>query len=113
MGCPFSQPYELWLLQKNLYVLQLTTNHWFNKLTITLIDMVLIVYPHNPFIYTETFTIEGPPIYIGLYMDDFFTLANKMRCSNSSGQIYPQCSRLTGKAIQTGSWEHYLSGPKI
>ena len=71
MICPFSQPYELWLLKKNIYGLQLSPNNWFKKLARTIRGMVLLVYPHDLCIYTGTFTTEGPHIYIGFYMDNF------------------------------------------
>ena len=54
------------------YGLKHVPGHWFDKLTSNLKNMVLAASPHDPFVYMVSLTPGGGPVYIGLYVDNFF-----------------------------------------
>ena len=70
IGCLFIKPNKLWLLNKNLYVLQRILYHFFDKLTSTLRDIGKPTSPYNPCLYNKNFTPGGSPICIGIYIED-------------------------------------------
>jgi hypothetical protein len=70
-GCPISRNGELWLLQKTLYGLRRSPYHWYQNIRKILEDMGLSISPHDPCIFYGKLADHLPPIYIGLYVDDF------------------------------------------
>ena len=70
-GCPFSSAGELWLLNKTLYGLRRSPKHWYDALCAALIFIGLTPMPHDPCVFTGTLIPGGPPLYLGVYVDDF------------------------------------------
>jgi hypothetical protein len=70
-GCPFSKPGDLWLLNKTLYGLCRSPFHWYNTFKAALVDIGLKPCPHDPCVFTGVIIEGEPPIYLGVYVDDF------------------------------------------
>jgi hypothetical protein len=59
--CPVSKHGDLWLLKKTLYGLRRTI----------LLGMGLAMSAHDPCVFSGKLAPHLPPIYLGLYVDDF------------------------------------------
>jgi hypothetical protein len=70
-GCPLSKPDKLWLLRKTLYGLRRSPKHWFNKFCDAMAKCGLTACPHDPCVFTGVLIEGQPPIYLGVYVDDF------------------------------------------
>jgi hypothetical protein len=70
-GCPFSQPGELWLLNKTLYGLRRSPKHWYDALCAALQAIGMTPMAHDPCVFTGTLIHGGPLLYLGIYVDDF------------------------------------------
>ena len=70
-GCPFSAPGELWLLHKTLYGLRRSPKHWYDALCAALVFIGMTPLAHDPCVFTGTPIPGGPPLYLGVYVDDF------------------------------------------
>jgi hypothetical protein len=70
-GCPVTAPGDLWLLRKTLYGLRRSPYHWYQSIKKILLDMGLTQSPHDPCVFYGQLDPDLPPIYIGLYVDDF------------------------------------------
>jgi hypothetical protein len=70
-GCPVSKFGDLWLLKKTLYGLHRSPYHWYQNIKSVLIGMRLTLSPHDPCVFTGKLAPHLPPIYLGLYVDDF------------------------------------------
>ena len=70
-GCPLSRKGSYLKLLKPLYGLKRSPRHWYEKARKTLLSLGLRPLAHSPCIFTGTIIPEEPPLYIGLYVDDF------------------------------------------
>jgi hypothetical protein len=70
-GCPISKRGDLWLLRKTLYGLRRSPYHWYQNISKILVSMGLTISPHDPCVFYGKLADHLPPIYIGLYVDDF------------------------------------------
>jgi hypothetical protein len=70
-GCPFSQPGELWLLNKTLYGLRRSPKHWYDALCGALREIGMTPMAHDPCVFTGSMFEGGPLLYLGVYVDDF------------------------------------------
>jgi hypothetical protein len=70
-GCPFSKPSDLWLLNKTLCGLCCSPFHWYYMLCAALKDIRLKACAHDPCVFTGILIEGEPPIYLGVYIDDF------------------------------------------
>ena len=70
-NCPFSKPNTYWKLKKTLYGLAKSPVHWFHTIEKIFHSMGLKNHPNSPCLFTGTLLDGKPPIYIGLYVDDF------------------------------------------
>ena len=70
-GCPLSKIDELWLLKKTIYGLRRSPHHWFKYISEAFLRLGLKPLPNEPCIFTGTLIKGEPPIYVGLYVDDF------------------------------------------
>ena len=70
-NCPISKPNTYWWLNKTLYGLQCSTQHWYSTLSKHLQEIGLRPSSHGSCLFVSS-TIPGkPPIYVALYVDDF------------------------------------------
>ena len=70
-NCPFSKPDTYWKLKKTLYGLSKSPKHWFNTIEKVFHSLGLTNTPNSPCVFTGILIPDRPPIYIGLYVDDF------------------------------------------
>ena len=70
-GCPLTPPNSYWKLIKTLYCLKQSPRHWFNKAKTILEKIGLKQSPHSPCIFSDQILPNKPPLYLGLYVDDF------------------------------------------
>ena len=71
VGCPISAPNTYWLLKRTLYGLKRSPKHWFDRATSLLTDLGLQPLPNAPCIFKGTILPDQPPLFLGLYVDDF------------------------------------------
>jgi hypothetical protein len=79
-GCPLSKPGDLWLLHKTLvYGLRRSPYHWYQAIKKIFLSMGLTMSPHDPCVFYGSLRDDLPPIYVGIYVDDFkyFSLADE------------------------------------
>jgi len=70
-GCHLTPPNTYWMLKRTLYGLKRSPRHWYEKAREILEDMGLKQCKHAPCIFKGTILPNKPPIYLGLYVDDF------------------------------------------
>jgi hypothetical protein len=70
-GCPLSKTGDLWLLRKILYGLRGSPYHWYQNIKKILLNMGLQTSDHDNCVFTGKLADKLPPIYLGLYVDDF------------------------------------------
>ena len=70
-GCPITPPRTLLLLKKTLYGLRRSPRHWYETCKAALVKIGLKPLPNSPCIFTGILIEGEPPIYLGLFVDDF------------------------------------------
>jgi hypothetical protein len=70
-GCPISKPKSYWKLKKTLYGLKRSPRHFYDLARKILISIGLKQHPTSPYIFYGTLIDGEPPLYLGLYVDDF------------------------------------------
>jgi hypothetical protein len=68
--CPKSRPGTYWRLLRSLYGLRRAPKLWFDKLSSHLKAIGLQQSSTSPCIFTGQLIEGGPPIYVGIYVDD-------------------------------------------
>jgi hypothetical protein len=78
-GCPTSNLGDLWVLRKTLYGLRRSPYHWYQAIKAIFLSMGLTMSPHDPCVFYGTVKEGLPPIYVGIYVDDFkyFSLSDE------------------------------------
>ena len=70
-GCSITPSKTYLLLKKTLYRLKRSPRHWYETCKKTLIDLGLQPCPNAPCIFTGTLIEGQPPLFLGLFVDDF------------------------------------------
>ena len=71
-GCPISKPGTYWRLKKTLYGLRRSPRHWYNKFVeVLMTELGFERCTNDPCVLIGRATEDGPPIYVGVYVDDF------------------------------------------
>jgi hypothetical protein len=70
-GCPISKPGEYWLLQNTLYSLRCSPKHCYETLVAALVKVGLSPCKHAPCVFTGSLIEGEPPLYLGVYVDNF------------------------------------------
>jgi deoxyuridine 5'-triphosphate nucleotidohydrolase len=70
-GCPISKPKSYWKLKKTLYGLKRSPRHFYELARKILKSIGLKQHPSSPCIFYGTLIEGEPPLYLGLYVDDF------------------------------------------
>jgi len=71
IGCPHTEKNTYWKLQRTLYGLKRSPRHWYEKVIKILSKMGLRQCPNAPCIFTGNIIPGKPPLFLGLYVDDF------------------------------------------
>ena len=79
-GCPITPPNSYWKLKKTLYGLKRSPRHWYEMAKKILLKIGLKQCQHAPCIFYGTIIEGEPPLYLGLYVDDFlfFSKSNQV-----------------------------------
>ena len=79
-GCPLSRPNSMWRLRKTLYGLRRSPLHWFQNISAFFNSIGLQSHPNSPCVFAGTILKDHPPLYVGLYVDDFayFSTSSKV-----------------------------------
>ena len=70
-GCPLTPRNTYWLLQRTLYGLRRAPKHWFDRAAALLTKIGLRNCPNSPCLFKGNILPNKPPLYLGLYVDDF------------------------------------------
>jgi deoxyuridine 5'-triphosphate nucleotidohydrolase len=70
-GCPITKPNSYWKLKKTLYGLKRSPRHFYDLARKILTSIGLKQHPTSPCIFYGTLIKGEPPLYLGLYVDDF------------------------------------------
>ena len=70
-GCMLTIPHSYWKLLKTLYGLKRSPRHWYETAHKILTSIGLTRSPNAPCVYSGTVIPGQPPLYLGLYVDDF------------------------------------------
>ena len=70
-GCPETPPNSYWQLLKTLYGLRRSPRHWYEMAHKILTSIGLKRSPNSPCLYSGNILQGQPPLYLGLYVDDF------------------------------------------
>jgi hypothetical protein len=75
-GCPKSSPGTYWRLLRSLYGLRRAPKLWYDHLSSHLRSMGLRQSTTSPCIFIGNLIEGGPPIYVGIYVDDIIYFSN-------------------------------------
>jgi len=115
-GCPRSKPGQYWRLLRSLYGLKRAPKLWYNMLSAHLQAMGLTSSPNSPCLFKGILLPGGPPIYVGIYVDDiiYFSASDtverifeKKLSSIGSVDFMGQVSMFLGIEF---SWVHHPDG---
>ena len=70
-GCNLTPPNSYWKLLKTLYGLKRSPRHWYDKAHSILTAIGLTRSANAPCLYSGSVIPGHPPLYLGLYVDDF------------------------------------------
>jgi dUTPase len=70
-GCPITPPHTYWKLKKTLYGLKRSPKHFYDLACKLLKRLGLKAHPTSPCLFYGHIIPGHPPIYLGLYVDDF------------------------------------------
>ena len=71
VGCPLTPKNNHWLLKRTLYVPKRAPKHWYDRAASLLQQIGLHSCPNSPCLFTGKILPNKPPLYLGLYVDDF------------------------------------------
>ena len=70
-GCPLTPKDAYWKLKKTLYGLKRSPRHFYELAKKILLSIGFTMHPSSPCIFVGTLIPGEPPVYLGLYVDDF------------------------------------------
>ena len=88
-GCPFTPPHTYLLLKKTLYGLKRSPRHWYETAKKALMTINLQPCPNAPCIFSGTIIPGKPPIYVGLYVDDFIYFSSDNSVESAFESMLP------------------------
>jgi deoxyuridine 5'-triphosphate nucleotidohydrolase len=89
-GCPITPPNIYWRLKKTLYGLRRSPRHFYNLAKKTLEDIGLTQHPTSPCLFFGTLIQGHPPLYLGLYVDDFIYFSESDAVENKFEEEFGQ-----------------------
>ena len=70
-NCPITPPNTYLHLKQALYGLKRAPRHWYDKLVTIMTKLGLKKCPHSPCLFAGRILQNKPPIYVGIYVDDY------------------------------------------
>ena len=89
-GCPITPSKTYLLLKKTLYGLKRSPRHWYETCKKTLIALGLTPCPNAPCIFTGTLIPGEPPLYLGLFVDDFIYFSSSPKVETHFEHLFSQ-----------------------
>jgi deoxyuridine 5'-triphosphate nucleotidohydrolase len=93
-GCPITPPKTYWRLKKTLYGLKRSPRHFYELARKILLEIGLKQHPSSPCIFYGSIIEGEPPLYLGLYVDDFIYFSE-------SSKVEKHFEEKFGSAIST------------
>jgi hypothetical protein len=93
-GCPITPPNTYWRLKKTLYGLKRSPRHFYELARKILLSLGLKQHPTSPCIFYGSLIDGHPPLYLGLYVDDFIYFSESSAVEKKFEQAF-------GAAIST------------
>ena len=89
-GCPITPSKTYLLLKKTLYGLKRSPRHWYETCRKTLIALGLKPCPNAPCIFTGHLIPGEPPLYLGLFVDDFIYFSSSPKVESKFEHLFSQ-----------------------
>jgi deoxyuridine 5''-triphosphate nucleotidohydrolase (dut) len=105
-GCPLTPPKTYLLLKKTLYGLKRSPRHWYETAKQALLSIGLNPCPNAPCIFSGTIVPGKPPLYVGIYVDDFIYFSSDPSVEKSFETILPSNTNL--QIEFNGAIHHFL-----
>mmetsp|Transcript_10476 Transcript_10476/g.14799 ORF Transcript_10476/g.14799 Transcript_10476/m.14799 type:complete len:182 (+) Transcript_10476:2-547(+) len=83
-GCPFTPPNSYWLLKRTLYGLKRSPRHFYQLAKTKLEEVGLTQHPTSPCLFSGEIIKGKPPLYLGLYVDDFVYFSEDVKWKKNS-----------------------------
>jgi Reverse transcriptase (RNA-dependent DNA polymerase). len=93
-GCPITPPNTYLLLKKTLYGLKRSPRHWYETAKDALISIGLQPCPNAPCIFSGVLIPDKPPLYVGIYVDDFIYFSADPTVEHAFEQTLPTKTKL-------------------
>jgi hypothetical protein len=93
-GCPITPPNSYWRLKKTLYGLKRSPRHFYMLARKLLLQLGLKQHPTSPCIFSGTIIKGEPPLYLGLYVNDFIYFSESAKVESTFEEKF-------GKSITT------------
>ena len=103
-GCPITPKNSYWKLVKTLYGLKRSPRHWYEKAKSILQELGLQQVQGSPCIFHGRLQKNLPPIYVGLYVDDFIYFSD----SDSTEELFKEKFGQQIKTTFEGDISHFL-----
>jgi len=103
-GCPRSAPGTYWRLLRSLYGLRRAPKLWFDRLSSFLKSLGLKQSSTSPCIFFGSLTEGGPPIYVGIYVDDIIYFSS----SDEVERKFESCLTGVGEVDFMGQVSYFL-----
>ena len=103
-GCPRTPPESYWKLKRTLYGLKRSPRHWYEKARRTLISLGLKPVQNSSCIFSGTILPGHPPLYIGLYVDDFMYFSESLAVEQHFKKDFSKNFKVTWE----GDISHFL-----
>jgi dUTPase/transposase InsO family protein len=87
-GCPITPPHTYWRLKKTLYGLKRSPRHFYELARKILLDIGLTQHPTSPCIFSGSIIPGEPPLYLGLYVDDFIYFSESAKVESMFEQKF-------------------------
>jgi Reverse transcriptase (RNA-dependent DNA polymerase). len=88
-GCPHTPPKTYLLLKKTLYGLKRSPRHWYETAKQALTTIGLKSCPNAPCIFSGPILPDKPPLYVGIYVDDFIYFSSDPEVEQTFETILP------------------------
>jgi hypothetical protein len=93
-GCPITKPNCYWLLKRTLYGLKRSPRHWYALATQRLLDIGFKQHPTSPCIFVGQILQDHPPVYLGLYVDDFIYFSESPEAEKEFEKKFRETSKM-------------------
>jgi deoxyuridine 5'-triphosphate nucleotidohydrolase len=94
-GCPITPKNSYWKLLKTLYGLKRSPRHWYDLAKKTLLSIGFKQCDNAPCLFVGQLIKGEPPIYLGLYVDDFIYFSKSKATEQKFEQDFSQKVKCT------------------